>query len=147
MSGDFAWWRDRDWILLLIRQLQQGLAIIINNGGVPKTAVIIGSGSAPYAVKPTDSVISFDSSVGAQTQPVATLNAGTYIGEPHSFVWYGWGGNQTPPLIQGAVGVLMMPYAGMQTEGIGGLSNSTVINQTGGFITYEWTGAFWAQVG
>ncbi|HXB28114.1 MAG TPA: hypothetical protein VNV25_25515 [Gemmatimonadaceae bacterium] len=122
MSDDFAWWRDRDWILLLIRQLQQGLAIIINNGGVPKTAAVIGSGIA-YTVKPTDAVIAFDSSIGSQAQPVATLNAGTYIGEAHSFVWYGWGGNQTPPLIQGAAaGVLMMPYAGMQTEGIGGLS-------------------------
>ncbi len=78
MSGDFAWWRDRDWVLSLIKRLEQGLAIIINGGGAPKTAAVVGSGIT-YTVKPTDAVIPFDSSIGSQAQPVAILNAGTYI--------------------------------------------------------------------
>ena len=89
----------------------------------------------------------FDSSLTTQAQPVADLAAGTYIGEEHSFIWYGWGNMDTPPLIQGGAGVLMMPYAGMPSEGIGGLANSTTITTPGGFITYKWTGAFWAQSG
>jgi hypothetical protein len=146
MSGPLEWWRDRDWILLLIKNLQQGLAIIINSGGAPSTAASIGSG-INHTVLPTDATVYFDSSLGAQAQPVATLNAGTFIGEMHSFVWYGWGAGQTTPLIQGAVGVLMMPYAGMQASGVAGLSNSTTINQPGGFITYRWNEAFWQAIG
>ena len=69
-----------------------------------------------YPVKTTDTVVVFDSSLTTQAQPVADLAAGTYIGEEHSFIWYGWGNIDTPPLIQGGAGVLMMPYAGMRGD-------------------------------
>lgn len=146
LATGVAWWRDRDWIWKILRGLQQQISIIIINGGGVKTAAFVGSGIT-YPVKTTDTVVVFDSSLTTQAQPVADLAAGTYIGEEHSFIWYGLGNMNTPPLIQGAGGVLMMPYAGMQSEGIGGLVNSTTITTPGGFITYKWTGAFWAQSG
>ena len=70
-----------------------------------------------YPVKTTDTVVVFDSSLTTQAPQVADLAAGTYIGEEHSFIWYGSGDMNTPPLIQGGAGVLMMRYAGMAAEG------------------------------
>jgi hypothetical protein len=130
---------------LLLRRLESW--VLNPAGSNTYTAVTVGSG-VTYAVKVTDAVISFDSSLTTQAQPVATLANGTFVGEQHTFIWYGWGNQNTPPLVQGrTVGVLMMPYAGMQASGIGGLVNSSDINQQGGFYTLRWTGAFWAQVG
>ena len=129
---------------LLLRRLESW--VLNPAGGSIYTAVTVGSG-VTYAVKTSDAIVSFDSSLTTQAQPIATLANGTFVGEQHTFIWYGWGNMNTPPLIQGAAGVLMMPYAGMQSEGFGGLVNSTTITTPGGFITYRWTGAFWAQTG
>src|SRR5271166_4972387 len=74
------------------------------------TWITLGSGLT-VTVTPMLLGVNFDSSLTTQAQPVATLNAGKTVGEEHTFVWYGWGNMDTPPLIQGAAGVLMMPFA------------------------------------
>ena len=130
---------------LLLRRLEAW--VLSPSGGSIYTAVTVGSG-VTYAVKTSDAIVSFDSSLTTQAQPIATLANGTFVGEQHSFIWYGWGNMNTPPLVQGRTGgVLMMPYAGMQASGVGGLVNSSAINQQGAFYTLRWTGAFWAQIG
>jgi hypothetical protein len=130
---------------LLLRRLESW--VLNPAGGQVYTAVTVGSGQT-YAVRTTDIIVTFDTSLTTQAQPIATLAAGTYIGEQHTFIWYGWGNMNTPPLIeQRSAGILLMPYAGMQTSGATGLVTSSIIANQGGFYTLRWNGTFWAQVG
>ncbi|MHB8331502.1 MAG: hypothetical protein ACYDDA_04925 [Acidiferrobacteraceae bacterium] len=92
------WWRDRDWVLLLIKKLQAQVAGIIGGTGLGYTSAATVSGQT-YAVQPTDRFIIM-STVGtgptANQTSTAQLSPGTYIGEMHYLEHKFWGTGDTP---------------------------------------------------
>ena len=148
-----TWTRDRDSLVGMRSHgnghhasIDETLAAISRNVLPFYTAATVTEG-ATYTVKASDIIVLMDTSGGAQATATADLAPGTYIGETHTFIWYGWGLANTPPTITGTGGATMMPYAGMASSGAAGLVASNTINTPGGFYTLRWNGTFWAQVG
>ena len=136
-----AWWRDRDWVLHLIKRLEALVASIINGTGLGYTFANVVGGQT-YAVKTTDRYVRI-SSDGGHAAPVLNLPAPTYIGEQHTFFWEFWDISEVPPVVNATAGKTLVPFSGLASSG--GTLTTSAITTPGASYTLEWDGAEWVS--
>ena len=139
MSTQDSWWRDRDWVLSLIKHLEQLIANIINGGGLNYTVHNIAAGQT-YAALTTDRYLRMATD-GTHGTATANLPAPTYIGEQHTFFWEFWDVSEVPPVINATAGKTLVPFSGLASSG--GTTASTTISTPGATYTLMWDGVEW----
>ncbi len=128
------WRRDRDWVLLLIKQLQARVAYL--SGYTTQTAT---SGQVK-TMAATDRVLIADTSGG--TTATFNLVPGTTIGQPLFIKW--WKGSVTKPTINAPTDTnLMEPFTGQTADGAAGLAAEADLNTPWKTGTWYWSGTYW----